>query len=58
VAHVEFPINQHPQVPLLMGALNPFSAQPVSVFGISLPNAQHLALGLVELHEVLTDPPL
>ena len=57
-AHVELLINQHPQVLLLRAALNPFSAQPVFVLGIALAQMQDLALGLVELHEVCTGPPL
>ncbi|KAK4832374.1 hypothetical protein QYF61_022229 [Mycteria americana] len=55
---VELLINQHPQVLLLRAALNPFSAQPVFVLGIAPPHVQDLALGLVELHEVHTGPPL
>ncbi|KAK4813670.1 hypothetical protein QYF61_017637, partial [Mycteria americana] len=39
-------------------ALNPFSAQPVFVLGIALTHVQDLALDLVELHEIRTDPPL
>jgi len=56
LGHAEFLINQHPQV--LRAALNPFSAQPVLVLGIVLTQMQDLALGLVELHEVHTGPPL
>ncbi|NXW38884.1 F16P1 bisphosphatase, partial [Phaetusa simplex] len=36
----------------------PFSAQPVFVPGLAMTHVQDLALGLVELHEVLTGPPL
>ena len=54
LAHVEFLINQHSQI-LFRAALKPFSAQPVSVLGIALAQVQHLALGLVDLHEVGTD---
>ncbi|KAK4821962.1 hypothetical protein QYF61_004966 [Mycteria americana] len=56
--HVELLINQHPQVLLLRAALNPFSAQPVFVLGIAPTHVQDLALGLAELHEVHTGPPL
>ncbi|KAK4821092.1 hypothetical protein QYF61_013420 [Mycteria americana] len=56
--HVELLINQHPQVILLRAALNPFSTQPVFVLGIAPTHVQDLALGLVELHEVCTGPPL
>ncbi|KAK4805791.1 hypothetical protein QYF61_000397, partial [Mycteria americana] len=56
--YVELLITQCHQVLLLRAALNPFSAQPVSVLGIAPTHAQHLALGLVELHEVCTGPPL
>ena len=56
--HVELLVYQHPQVLLLRAALNPFSAQPVSVLGIAPTQVQDLALGLVEPHEVHTGPPL
>jgi len=58
VAHVELLIHQYPQVLLRRAALEPLSAQPLLVFGIALTHAQDLALGLVELHEVHTGPPL
>jgi len=58
LGHIEFLINQHPQVLLLRADLNPFSAQPVSVLGIAPTHVKGLALGLVEFHEVLTGPPL
>ena len=51
-AHVELLIHQYPQVLLLRAALEPLSAQPVLVFGITLTHVQDLALGLVELHAV------
>ncbi|PKU42690.1 rna-directed dna polymerase from mobile element jockey-like [Limosa lapponica baueri] len=57
-AHVELLIHQHPQVLLLRAALNLFSSQPVFVSGIALTQVQDPALGLVELHEVHTGPPL
>ena len=56
--HVELLVNQHPQVVLLRVSPNPFSDHPVSVLGIALTHVQDLAHGLVELHEVLTGPPL
>ena len=56
--HVELLINQHPQVFLLRVALNPFSVQPVLVFGIAPTQMQDLALGLLEPHEVCKGPPL
>ena len=56
--HVDFLINQQPQVLLLRAALNPFSTQPVSVLGIVLTHLQDLAFGLVGLYEVCTGPPL
>ncbi|KAK4818782.1 hypothetical protein QYF61_019128, partial [Mycteria americana] len=56
--HVELLINQHAQVLLLRAALNPFSTQPVFVLWIVPTHAQDLALGLAELHEVRTGPPL
>ncbi|PKU45373.1 hypothetical protein llap_4317 [Limosa lapponica baueri] len=37
-----------------VAALNPFSTQPVFVFGIALIHAQDLALGLIEFHEIYT----
>jgi len=54
--HVEFLVNQHPQVLLLRAALNPFSAQPVFVLGIASTQVQDLALGLVGPHEVHMRP--
>jgi len=51
-------LNQHPKVLLLKAAFNPFSTQPVFVFGIALTQVQNPALGLVELHEVCTGPPI
>jgi len=56
MGHVELLINQPPQVLLLRAALNPFLAQPVFVLGIAPTQVQNPALGLVELHEVLTCP--
>ena len=56
--HVELLASQHPQVLPLRAALSPFSTQPVFVFGIAPTHVQDLALSLVELHEVLVDPPL
>ncbi|PKU47710.1 hypothetical protein llap_1990 [Limosa lapponica baueri] len=58
MAHVELLVQQHSQVLLLRAALNPSSAQPVFVPGIAMTRVQDLALGLVELHEVRTGPPL
>ena len=54
LGHVELLINQHHQVLLLRAALSLFSSQPVSVLGIFLTQVQDRALGLVELHELLT----
>ena len=58
LSHVELLISWHPQVLLLRAALNPFSTQPVFVLGIASTQVQDLALGLVQLHEVRTGPPL
>ena len=58
MTHVELLINQYSEVLSLRAVLNPFSTQPVSVFGIALTHVPVLALGLVELHEVHTGPPL
>ena len=52
LGHVELFVSQHPPVHLFRAALNPFSAQPVSVFRIAPTQMQNLPLGLVELHEV------
>lgn len=54
--HAEILVHQHPQV--LRAALNPFYAQPVFVLGIAPTQMQVLALGLVELHEDCSGPPL
>ncbi|PKU44988.1 hypothetical protein llap_4717 [Limosa lapponica baueri] len=43
---------------LHQAALNSSSAQPVFVLGIDPSHVQDLALGLAELHEVRTGPPL
>jgi len=56
--HIELLVNQHPQVLYLRAALNPFSTQPVFVLGTAMTLVQDLALGLAELHEVHTGPPL
>ncbi|KAK4808149.1 hypothetical protein QYF61_000129 [Mycteria americana] len=53
LGHVELLINNIPKP-----AFNPFSAQPVFVLGIALTHVQDLALGLIELHDVCTGPPL
>lgn len=57
MGHAELLVNQQPQ-DLLKAAVNLFSAQPVFVLVISLTHMQDLALDLVQLHKVLTDPPL
>jgi len=57
LGHIELLINQHTQV-LHSAALHPFFTQPVFVLGIALTHVQDLALGLAELHEVRTGPPL
>ncbi|KAK4830124.1 hypothetical protein QYF61_008551 [Mycteria americana] len=46
----------HVQVFIHQAALNPFIPQPVPELGIAPTQVQDLALGLVELHEVLTGP--
>jgi len=51
-AHVEFLVNQHPQILLVRAALKPFSTQPVFMLGIAPTQVQEVALGLVELHKV------
>jgi len=58
LGHVELLINKHPQVLIARAALNPFSAQPVLILRVALMHVQDLALGLGELHEVHTSPPL
>lgn len=55
-AGVEFSSNQSPKVLLLRDALNSFSVQPVCVLQIVPVQVQDLALVLVELLEVCTDP--
>ncbi|CAM9935932.1 unnamed protein product, partial [Bubo scandiacus] len=57
-------IHQHffhpliPTSPSPRAALNPLITQPVFVLGIALTHVQDLAVGLLELHEVCTGPPL
>jgi len=58
LAHVESSINCHSSIRLLRDALMSFSAEPVSVLGIALTQMQNLAVGLVELSEVVVGPPL
>jgi len=56
VAHVQFFIQQYPQVLLGRAALNPFIPQPVFLVGVAPTHVQDLALGLLEPHEVCTGP--
>ncbi|PKU46206.1 hypothetical protein llap_3480 [Limosa lapponica baueri] len=49
---LSFSSTNTPQVLLLRAALNPFSAQPVFVLGITLTRMQDLTFGLVEFYEV------
>jgi len=58
LGHVVLLINQHPQVLVLRAGLNPFTTQPVFVLEAAPTHVQDLALGLVELYEVLTGPSL
>ncbi|TRZ10445.1 hypothetical protein HGM15179_016662 [Zosterops borbonicus] len=55
LAQVEFLLNPRPEDFLLRASLNIF---PVFVLGIALIQMQNLILGLAELHEIDTDPPL
>ncbi|KAJ7404096.1 aminopeptidase O [Willisornis vidua] len=50
------PLMSH--VELLITVLNPFPAQPVSMFGIALTQVQEVALGLVEHHDFHSGLPL
>ena len=56
-AHVELLISEHSHV-LLRATPNSFSTQPLLLLGITPSHVQHLALGIVELHEVPTSPSL
>lgn len=56
--HGKLCMHQIPQVLVPRAALNPFPTQPVLVLDIALTHVQHLALGLVELDDVCTVPPL
>ncbi|KAJ7407064.1 armadillo repeat containing 1 [Pitangus sulphuratus] len=51
-------IHKHQQVILARTNVYQFSAQPAPGLGIAPTQVQHLALGLVELREVCTSPPL
>ncbi|KAK4826814.1 hypothetical protein QYF61_011622, partial [Mycteria americana] len=55
-AHVQLFMHQYPQVLLLRAALHPFIPQSVWILGIAPTQAQDLALGLLELHEVHLGP--
>ena len=48
LAHVQFFIQQYPQVLLGRAALNPFIPSPVLILGVAPTHVQDLALGLVE----------
>ena len=58
LAHVQFFIHQYPQVLLSWAALSEFTTQPVLIQVIVPTQVQDFALGFIELHEVLTGPPL
>ena len=57
-ACVELLTEQHSQIFLLVAALCSLIVQPVFVLEIALIQVRLLALGLVELNEVCTNPPL
>jgi len=52
MAHVQFFIHWDPQVLLGRAALSVFFSQSVYMSGIVPTQVQHLALGLVEIHQV------
>ena len=56
--HCQLMLSFSPIPRLRSTALSPLIAQPVSVLGIAPTHVQDRALGLVELHEVHTGPPL
>lgn len=58
LARVDSFFEQHAQILLLRAVLKPLSTHPVSVLGIALTQAQGLALGLVELHDIGIGLPL
>lgn len=56
LAHVQLPIHQYPRIFFGRELLNPFIPQPVLVLDVTLTQAEDLALGFVEPHEVLLSP--
>lgn len=57
VAYAELFVLLNPRVLFCRAALSPFSAQPVFLFGFVLMQVQDIALGLVELDDVLMGSP-
>ena len=55
LAHVELFVHQYAQV-LSRAVLNELFSQSVLIFGIARTQVQHLALGLIEPHNVLMGP--
>ncbi|RMC16635.1 hypothetical protein DUI87_06573 [Hirundo rustica rustica] len=42
--------HQHPQVPFLLGTVQPHRPQPITLQGVIVAKVQHSALGLIKLH--------
>ncbi|KAJ7411115.1 hypothetical protein BTVI_51132 [Pitangus sulphuratus] len=55
-AHVQPLIHQHPLVLLSRASLDLVIPQPGLIPGVALTQVQHLALGLVKLHEIPMGP--
>ncbi|KAK4828042.1 hypothetical protein QYF61_023080, partial [Mycteria americana] len=56
LAHIQLPIDQHPQVLFSWAACQPLFPKPVALHGVVLAQVQDLALGLVEPHTIGPSP--
>ncbi|KAK4811007.1 hypothetical protein QYF61_015711 [Mycteria americana] len=56
LAHIQAPVNQHPQVLLCQAAFQPLFPKPVALHGVAVAQVQDLALGLVKPHTIDLGP--
>ncbi|RMC22033.1 hypothetical protein DUI87_02904 [Hirundo rustica rustica] len=52
LAHVQPAVDQYPQVPFLLGTVQPHRPQPITLQGVIVAKVQDSALGLIKLHLV------
>ncbi|RMC19694.1 hypothetical protein DUI87_03258 [Hirundo rustica rustica] len=55
-AYVQPAVDQYPQVPFLLGTVQPHRPQPIMLKGVIVAKVQDLALGLIKLHLVRLCP--